>query len=126
MKKKIESKNAPKAIGPYSQAIKIKEMIFTSGQIPIDPKTGEMIEKDIEKQTKQVMENLKEVLEEANTDFENVIKTTIFLQDLNNFTKVNEIYGFYFKGTPPARSTVEVSNLPKDSMVEIEMIAFCK
>ena len=124
MKKQIVSKEAPAAIGAYSQAIKKGGLIFTSGQIPIDPKTSEMVEKDIEKQTVQVMENLKYVLKEADSNFDQVIKATIFLSDLNNFSKVNDIYQDYFSDIPPARACVEVSKLPKDSLVEIEVIAF--
>ena len=124
MKKQIVSKEAPAAIGAYSQAIKKGGLIFTSGQIPIDPKTSEMVEKDIEKQTVQVMENLKYVLKEADSNFDQVIKATIFLSDLNNFSKVNDIYKDYFSDIPPARACVEVSKLPKDSLVEIEVIAF--
>jgi len=124
MKKRINSTDAPAAIGPYSQAVMKGDMIFTSGQIPINPENGEMLEADIEKQTVQVMENLKYVLEEAGSDFENVLKATIFLTDLNNFSKVNDIYKKYFGDVPPARSCVEISRLPKESLVEIEMIAF--
>ncbi len=124
MKKQIVSKEAPAAIGAYSQAIKKGDMIFTSGQIPIDPETSEMVENDIEKQTIQVMENLKYVLKEAGSNFDQVIKATIFLSDLNNFSKVNDIYKDYFSDIPPARACVEVSKLPKDSLVEIEVIAF--
>lgn len=124
MKKQIVSKEAPAAIGAYSQAIKKGDMIFTSGQIPIDPETSEMVEEDIEKQTIQVMENLKYVLKEAGSNFDKVIKATIFLSDLNNFSKVNDIYKDYFSDIPPARACVEVSKLPKDSLVEIEVIAF--
>ncbi|SIR34593.1 RidA family protein [Halanaerobium kushneri] len=124
MKEQIVSKEAPAAIGAYSQAIKKGDMIFTSGQIPIDPETSEMVEKDIEKQTVQVMENLKYVLKEAGSSFDKVIKATIFLSDLNNFSKVNDIYKEYFSNIPPARACVEVSKLPKDSLVEIEVIAF--
>jgi len=124
MKKQIVSKEAPAAIGAYSQAIKKGDLIFTSGQIPIDPETSEMVEADIEKQTVQVMENLKYVLKEADSNFDQVIKATIFLSDLNNFSKVNEIYKDYFSDIPPARACVEVSKLPKDSLVEIEVIAF--
>jgi len=126
MKKQITSKNAPAAIGPYSQAVKFGDLIFTSGQIPIDPNSGKMLEKDIEKQTKQVMKNLEEVLKEAGSSFDSVLKATIFLSDLSNFTTVNEIYKTYFSEVPPARSTVEVSGLPKDSLVEIEMVAAVK
>ncbi|MFW5749465.1 MAG: RidA family protein [Halanaerobium sp.] len=124
MKKQIVSKEAPAAIGAYSQAIKKGDLIFTSGQIPIDPETSEMVEEDIEKQTVQVMENLKHVLKEAGSNFDQVIKATIFLSDLNNFSKVNDIYKDYFSDIPPARACVEVSKLPKDSLVEIEVIAF--
>jgi 2-iminobutanoate/2-iminopropanoate deaminase len=124
MKKQIVSKKAPAAIGAYSQAIKKGDLIFTSGQIPIDPETSEMVEKNIEKQTIQVMENLKYVLKEAGSNFDKVIKATIFLSDLNNFSKVNDIYKKYFSDIPPARACVEVSKLPKDSLVEIEVIAF--
>jgi 2-iminobutanoate/2-iminopropanoate deaminase len=124
MKKQIVSKEAPAAIGAYSQAIKKGDLIFTSGQIPIDPETSEMVEADIEKQTVQVMENLKYVLKEAGSNFDQVIKATIFLSDLNNFSKVNDIYQGYFSDIPPARACVEVSKLPKDSLVEIEVIAF--
>ncbi|MGM0500534.1 MAG: RidA family protein [Bacillota bacterium] len=124
MKKQIVSKEAPAAIGAYSQAIKKGDLIFTSGQIPIDPETSEMVEEDIEKQTVQVMENLKYVLKEAGSNFDQVIKATIFLSDLNNFSKVNDIYKDYFSDIPPARACVEVSKLPKDSLVEIEVIAF--
>lgn len=123
MKKQITSKKAPAAIGPYSQAIKFGDLIFTSGQIPINPVSGEMLEKDIEKQTKQVMKNLEEVLKQAGSSFNSVVKTTIFLSDLGNFTIVNDIYKSYFSDIPPARSTIEVSSLPKDSLVEIEMTA---
>ena len=124
MKEQILSKDAPAAIGAYSQAIKKGDMIFTSGQLPIDPKNSEMVEEDIEKQTVQVMENLKYVLEEAGSNFDQIIKTTIYLSDLNNFSKVNEIYKDYFSDVSPARSCVEVAKLPKDSLIEIEVIAF--
>ena len=124
MKKQIVSKEAPAAIGAYSQAIKKGDLIFTSGQIPIDPETSAMVEQDIEKQTVQVLENLKYVLKEAGSNFDQIIKATIYLSDLNNFSKVNEIYKDYFPDIPPARSCVEVSKLPKDSLVEIEVIAF--
>ncbi|AZO95184.1 RidA family protein [Halocella sp. SP3-1] len=123
MKKQIKTDKAPKSIGPYSQAIMVDGFVFTSGQIPINPKTGSMVEKDIEKQTIQVMKNLKEILAYAGYKFDNVIKTTIFLSDMKYFEKVNQIYKKYFLSNPPARSCIEVSKLPKDSLLEIELIA---
>lgn len=119
----INTDKAPKAIGPYSQAVKYENFLFISGQIAIDPKTQEFINGSIEEQTKRVMENIKAILEEADMGFDNVIKTTIYLKDINDFQKVNEIYGSYFKEHKPARATVEVSNLPKGALVEIEVIA---
>ena len=122
-KEVIQTKNAPQAIGPYSQAIKAGGFVFCSGQVALDPVSGQVAAADIEGQTRRVMENAKAVLEAAGTNFENVVKTTIFLKSMNDFPKVNEIYGSYFKGTPPARSTVEVARLPKDVLVEVECIA---
>ena len=121
----ILSKKAPTAIGPYSPALKVGNLIFASGQLPIDPETGEMIEGDIESKTRMVLENLKAVLEPYLISMENVVKTTIFLKDMNNFARVNKVYGEYFKEKFPARSCVEVSRLPKDAEIEIEAIAFC-
>lgn len=121
-KESISTKKAPSAIGPYSQGIKIGNLIFTSGQIPLNPETGEL-EMEIEKATVRVMENIKAILEEAGASLDDIIKTTIFLKDINDFNVVNEIYGQYFKGTLPARSCVEVSKLPKDVPLEIEVIA---
>ena len=121
----ILSKNVPAAIGPYSPALKVGNLIFASGQIPIDPKTGEMTEGDIEAQARRALDNLKAVLEPYSIGLENVIKTTIFLKDMNNFSRVNKVYGEYFKEKFPARSCVEVSRLPKDAEIEIEAIAFC-
>jgi 2-iminobutanoate/2-iminopropanoate deaminase len=121
----ILSKKAPAAIGPYSPALKVGNLLFASGQLPIDPKTGEMIEGNIEVKTRRVLENLKAVLEPYSIGLENVVKTTIFLKDMNNFVRVNKIYGEYFKERFPARSCVEVSCLPKDAEIEIEAIAFC-
>ena len=118
---KIHTTNAPEAIGPYSQAIKIGNMVFTSGQIALTP-NGEFLDTDVKTQTKQVCENLKAVLEAAGSKIENVVKTTIFLDDINNFAAVNEIYGKYFSHKP-ARSTVAVKELPKGAKVEIECIA---
>ena len=119
----IETDKAPKAIGPYSQAVKYENLLFISGQIAIDPKTQEFIGGDVEKQTERVMENIKAVLEEAGLNFNHVIKTTIYLKNINDFEKVNEVYGRYFSEHKPARATVEVSNLPKGALVEIEVIA---
>ncbi len=118
---KIHTSKAPEAIGPYSQAIKVGNMIFTSGQIALTP-NGDFLDEDIKTQTKQVCENLKAVLNEAGADISNVVKTTIFLADINDFGAVNEIYGEYFSHKP-ARSTVAVKELPKSAKVEIECIA---
>ena len=118
---KIHTSNAPEAIGPYSQAIKVGNMIFTSGQIALTP-SGEFLNEDIKTQTKQVCENLKAVLEAAGAKLENVVKTTIFLSDINDFAVVNEVYGGYFSHKP-ARSTVAVKELPKGAKVEIECVA---
>jgi 2-iminobutanoate/2-iminopropanoate deaminase len=119
----IYTENAPKPIGPYSQAVKYENLIFLSGQIAIGSKTNELVGKDAAEQTKVIMENIKAILEEAGLNFNHVIKTTIYLKDLNDFAKVNEVYGQYFTEHKPARSTLEVSRLPKDALVEIEMIA---
>jgi 2-iminobutanoate/2-iminopropanoate deaminase len=118
---KIFTPHAPEAIGPYSQAIKVGNMVFTSGQIALTP-SGEFLDADVKTQTKQVCENLKAVLEEAGAKIEDVVKTTIFLDDINNFAAVNEVYGEYFSHKP-ARSTVAVKELPKGAKVEIECIA---
>ncbi len=118
---KIYTKRAPEAIGPYSQAVKVGNMVFTSGQIALTPE-GEFLDADVKTQTKQVCENLKAVLEAAGAKIENVVKTTIFLDDINNFTVVNEVYGEYFSHKP-ARSTVAVKELPKGAKVEIECVA---
>ncbi len=124
MKKIINTNNAPAPIGPYNQAVLKGNMLFTSGQIAIDPKTGELNIDDIKVETKTVMENLKAVLQEANMTFENVLKSSIFISDMNNFASINEVYASYFDETnAPARETVEVANLPKYVNVEISMIA---
>lgn len=115
--------NAPQPIGPYSQAIKAGGFVFCSGVIPLDARTGQIAATDVEGQTRKVMENLKAVLEASGTGFEKVVKTTIFLKSMNDFPKVNEVYGGYFGLNPPARSTVEVARLPKDVLVEIEAMA---
>lgn len=122
MKKIITTTKAPAPIGPYNQAILLGNMLYTSGQIAIDPDTAELVTDCIESETRQVMENLKAILKAADMDFENVIKTTIFVSDMNNFSKINTIYGHYFN-TAPARETVEVANLPKFANVEISVIA---
>lgn len=120
---KITTTNAPAAIGPYSQAIRIDQIVFTSGQIPLDPATGNIIANDIQAQTRQVLENLKAVLSAAGCDFKRVVKTTVYLQDMNDFPVMNQIYGTYFTEPFPARSTVQVARLPKDVRVEIEAVA---
>ncbi|MFC6860896.1 RidA family protein [Zunongwangia atlantica] len=120
----IKTDKAPAPIGPYNQAVKTGNMVFISGQIAINPATGELETGDLETETKLVMENLKAILAEAKCTFENVIKTSIFISDMNNFGKINEIYGTYFQAeTAPARETVEVANLPKFVNVEISAIA---
>lgn len=125
MKKIISTPNAPAPIGPYSQAILVNDTtLYTSGQIAINPKTGDLVTSDIPLETKQVMENLKAVLAGAGMTFDNVVKTSIFLSDMHNFTQVNEVYGSYFdEATAPARETVEVANLPKFVNVEISVVA---
>ena len=119
----VKTSKAPDAIGPYSQAVKINEMVFLSGQIAIDPKTQQFIGGDIETQTKRVLDNLKAVVEESGSSLDNVVKTTIFLTDINDFSKVNEIYASYFSRGKPARSTVCVAALPKNAKIEIDAIA---
>jgi 2-iminobutanoate/2-iminopropanoate deaminase len=121
--KVISTEKAPKAIGPYSQAIAAGDLVFTSGQIALDPSTQQMVEGDVRAQAERVMKNLEGVLEAAGCSFAQVVKTTIFLADLNDFAAVNEIYGKRFSGAPPARSTVQVAALPKGARVEIEMVA---
>ena len=118
----INTKNAPEALGPYSQAIKIGDMIFTSGQIPINPETKELVT-EIKEATKQSLTNIKNILEEAGTSMDKVVKTTVFVKDLNDFAAVNEVYATFFEGEPPARSCVQVAKLPLDAPVEIEVIA---
>jgi 2-iminobutanoate/2-iminopropanoate deaminase len=123
MKKVIHSDKAPKAVGPYSQAILTGNLVFTSGQIAIDPGSGKLIEGGIQEQARQVMANLRAVLKAAGTDLARVIKATVFLHDINNFAEFNEVYGEYFPSNPPARSAFQVAALPLGAMVEIEMIA---
>lgn len=124
MKKIITTKDAPAPIGPYNQAVLSGDTLYISGQIPINPATGELVEGDIKLETKQSMENLKAILTEAKMTFENVVKSTIFVKDMGQFSAINEVYGSYFDAeTAPARETVEVANLPKYVNVEISMIA---
>ena len=119
----VSTDQAPAAIGPYSQAVYINGMLFVSGQVPIDPFSGALIRDGIEEETEQVMQNLQAILHASEMDFSNVVKCTIFLKDMLDFPKVNEVYGKYFKSNPPARETVEVSALPKNANVEISCIA---
>lgn len=123
MKETVSTTNAPGAIGPYSQAIKAGGMVFCSGQIPIDPATGEFVSDVVSEQTEQVLKNLGEVLKAAGTSLENVVKTTVFLADMNDFAEMNEVYGRYFSDNKPARATVQAARLPRDAKVEIDCIA---
>jgi len=123
MKRVVEADNAPKAIGPYSAAIKTDEFVFTSGQLGIDPKTGELVSGGIEPETHQALINLMEVLKAAGSDLSLVVKTTVFLKDINEFQRMNSIYAEYFQAEPPARSAFQVAALPKNASVEIEAIA---
>ena len=123
MKKIISTSEAPAAIGPYSQAVRSGNFLFCSGQIPLDPKSGQIVSGDIATQTRRVLDNIGAVLKAEGLAFEHIVKTTIFLTDLGDFQAVNEIYGSYFGQQPPARSTVQVSALPKGANVEIEIIA---
>ena len=124
MKEVVLTDRGPKPIGPYSQAIKSNGFLFVSGQIALDPKTGEFSGANVREQTERVMENLKGILEAAGASFGHVLKTTVFLKDMSDFAAMNEIYAKSFVAAPPARSTVEVSRLPKDALVEIELVAF--
>ena len=124
MKEIISTANAPAAIGPYSQAVKAGNLLFISGQIPLDPATGEVVEGDITVQTHRVLDNVKAILAEAGADFSNVVKTTVFLKDMNDFVPMNRVYAEYYPENCPARSAVQVGRLPKDVSVEIETIAY--
>ena len=124
MKEIISTPNAPAAIGPYSQAIKAGNLLFISGQVPLDPATGEVVEGDITVQTHRVLDNVKAILAEAGADFSNVVKTTVFLKDMNDFVPMNRVYAEYYPENCPARSAVQVARLPKDVSVEIETIAY--
>jgi 2-iminobutanoate/2-iminopropanoate deaminase len=127
VKQIVRTSDAPAAIGPYSQAVKVGGFVFASGQIPIDPQTGQFVPGGIAEQTEQVLRNLKAVLEAAGSSLDQVVKTTVFLADMNDFAAMNEVYGRYFsEDAPPARATVQAARLPRDARVEIEVIAESK
>jgi 2-iminobutanoate/2-iminopropanoate deaminase len=123
MKEVVHTDRGPKPIGPYSQAVKASGFIYLSGQVALDPKTGDLTGSDIRQQTERTLENVKGILESAGTNLHHVVKTTVFLKDMNDFAAMNEVYARYFTAAPPARSTVQVSRLPKDALLEIEVIA---
>ena len=123
MRKIIATEDAPKAIGPYSQAVAWNGIVYLSGQIPLDPATGQLVDGGIVAQTARVLDNLKAVLEAAGSDLDHVLKTTVFLKDMSEFAAMNEVYARYFESTPPARATVEAARLPRDVRVEIECVA---
>jgi len=123
VKEMIATDRAPRAIGPYSQAVRAGELVFASGQIPIDPTTGEFVAGGIAEQTEQVLRNLRAVFEAAGLTMNQIVKTTVFLADMDDFTAMNEVYGRFFDGEPPARATVQAARLPRDARVEIEAIA---
>lgn len=123
MREAVSSAGAPKAIGPYSQAIRAGTLLFVSGQIPIDPATGELVQGDIAAQTHRVFRNLQAILEAAGATFDHVVRATVYLADMNDFSRVNDIYGSYFSAPAPARATVQAARLPKDARVEIDVIA---
>ena len=123
MKQAVSSPDAPKAIGPYSQAVRAGQLLFVSGQVPLDPATGQIVSGDIAAQTRRVFDNLGAVLKAGGRSFADVVRTTVFLADMNDFAKVNEVYATYFSSPAPARATVQVARLPKDARVEIQVIA---
>ena len=123
MRQAVSSESAPRAIGPYSQAIRAGSLLFVSGQIPLDPATGAMVDGDVATQTRRVFANLKAILEAAGASFDHVVRTTVYLADMNDFATVNEIYGTYFSSPAPARATVQAARLPRDARVEIDLIA---
>jgi 2-iminobutanoate/2-iminopropanoate deaminase len=123
MREAVSTPDAPQAIGPYSQAIKAGGFVFTAGQVAIDPVTGQVVPGEVSAQTERVMKNLAAILQAAGSGFEKVVRCTVFLRNMNDFAAMNEVYGRYFASAPPARSTVEVARLPKDVLVEIDVIA---
>ena len=123
MKKIVSTTDAPAAVGPYSQAVRVGQFVFTAGQIPLDPQTGVIVSEDISEQARRVLDNLTAVLKAENLTFDHIVKTTIFLTSMADFQAVNEVYASYFSALPPARSTVEVARLPSGALVEIEAIA---
>ena len=123
MKKIVSTTEAPAAVGPYSQAVRVGPMLFTAGQIPLDPQSGQIVSGNIAEQTRRVFDNLAAVLRAEGMDFSNIVKTTVFMTNLGDFQTMNEVYASYFKDQPPARSTVQVSALPKGAQVEIELVA---
>ena len=123
MRRAVATESAPKAIGPYSQAIRAGSLLFISGQIPLDPATGTLVQGDIAAQAHRVFANLKAILEAAGASFDHVVRATVYLADMNDFTTVNEVYGTYFSSPAPARATVQAARLPKDARIEIDLIA---
>ena len=123
MRDVVLTDHGPKPIGPYSQAIRVNGFLYVSGQVALDPKTGDLVGKTIQEQTERVLENVKSIVEAAGTKMAHLVKTTVFLKDMNDFAAMNEVYARYFPSAPPARSTVQVARLPKDALVEIEVIA---
>ena len=123
MREIVKTEGAPAAIGPYSQAVRAGGFVFASGQIPLDPATGQFVEGGVSEQTEQVLRNLRAVLEAAGTGLDRVVKTTVFLADMDDFAAMNEVYGRYFAEDPPARATVQAARLPRDARVEIEVVA---
>ena len=121
----IETQNAPAAVGPYSQAVKAQGLLYISGQLPLEPATGVMVENDMQTQTRRVLDNLQQILEAAGSSLEQTLKVSIFLTDMQQFSVVNDVYATYFSSNPPARACVEVSALPKGALVEMEAVALC-
>ena len=123
MRQAVSTSSAPKAIGPYSQAIRAGSLLFVSGQVPIDPATGNLVEGDIAAQTRRVFDNIGAILEAAGASFDHVVRTTVYMADMNDFAAMNEVYGTYFSSPAPARATVQAARLPKDARIEIDVIA---
>ena len=126
MREPVSTSHAPAAIGPYSQAIRAGDFLFVSGQIPLDPATGTLVEGDVAAQTHRVLRNLGAILEEAGASFQHVVKTTVYLADMSEFGAMNEVYGTYFPAPPPARATIQAARLPRDVRVEIDLVAYLK